>query len=90
MYRKGHTAEIKEKPERKTNPKCDPTEAEGIEFSREGLWPTGLTAPERSREARGGTVPRTWQQHTGEPMKAVPVERGRWQPGWNGPRGNNR
>lgn len=56
MYRKGHTAEIvKEKPERKTNPECNPMEAEGIEVSREGLWPTGLTAPERSREERGGT-----------------------------------
>lgn len=30
-------------------------DAEGIEFSRKGLWPTGLTAPERSREVRGGT-----------------------------------
>lgn len=77
MYRKRHTADIKEKPERKTNPKCVATEPEGIEFSREGLWPTGLTAPERSREARGGTGAEDLAAaRTGEPMKAVPVERG--------------
>lgn len=56
VYRKGHTTEIvKEQPERKTNHEWSPMETEGIEFSREGLWPTGLTASERSSEGRGGT-----------------------------------
>lgn len=68
---------VKKEQERKRNHPCDPVEAERIEYSREGLWPTGLTAPERSREARRETC--TLALAAGGVLvidKAVPVERG--------------
>ena len=77
VYRKGHTAEIvKEQLERKTNHECNPMETEGTEFSREGLWPTGLTAPERSREGRGGTGAVDLAERISDSIKTVPVELG--------------
>lgn len=51
-HSEGCTTDIKGQPARKRNHQSDPVEAERIEDSREGQWPTGLPAPERSREAR--------------------------------------
>lgn len=55
-HREGCTTDVvKGQPVRKRNHQSDPMEAERIEDSREGQWPTGLPAPERSREARRET-----------------------------------
>lgn len=52
-HRKGRTTGVvKGQPVRKRNHQSDPVEAERIEDSREGQWPSGLPAPERSREVR--------------------------------------
>lgn len=52
-HRKGRTTDVvKGQLVRKRNHQSDPVEAERIEDSREGQWPSGLPAPERSREVR--------------------------------------